>query len=133
MSGKLQLRIITPAKLVFEGEAEEIVAPGEMGEFGILPGHVPFISTLCPGRLRFRAEGSGESVFIIHGGLADVKDDTVSILTDLSETPEEVDSSAAKAEAESLSKEIDGLADTAIETRTELEKKLKIARARAGE
>lgn len=133
MSGKLQLRVITPAKLVFEGEAEEIVAPGEMGEFGVLPGHVPFVSTLCPGRLRFRVEGSGESVFIIHGGLVDVKDDTVSVLTDLSETPEEVDVAAAKAEAESLSKEIDGLDDTAMAARAELEKKLKIARAGAGE
>ena len=96
MAEKLRLKIITPEKLVFDGEVEELVAPGQMGEFGILPGHVPFLSVLHPGRLRFKTKESGENTLIIHGGLADVKDDTISILTDQSEDPEEVDVSAAK-------------------------------------
>ena len=104
MADKLRLKIITPDSLVFDGEVEEVVAPGELGEFGVLPGHVPFLSALFPGRLRFRAEGSGETVFIVHGGLADIKDDTVSVLTDLAESPEDVDIKA-------VSKEIDGLQD----------------------
>ena len=82
MADKLRLKIITPDSLVFDGEVEGVVAPGELGEFGVLPGHVLFLPALFPGRLRFRAEGSGETIFIVHVGLADVKDDTVSILTD---------------------------------------------------
>ena len=133
MAEKLRLKIITPEKLVFDGEVEELVAPGQMGEFGVLPGHVPFLSVLHPGRLRFKTEESGESTLIIHGGLADVKDDTVSVLTDQSENPEEVDVAAARKDAGILQRELDELQDAEISERGELDKKLRIARARAGE
>lgn len=134
MADKLRLKIITPDSLVFDGEVEELVAPGELGEFGVLPGHVPFLSALFPGRLRFRVEGSGETVFIIHGGLADVKDDTVSVLTDLAERPEDVDVATAKADIEAVSREIDGLQDEeGPAERAQLERRLRIAQARAGE
>ena len=134
MADRLRLKIITPDSLVFDGEVEELVAPGELGEFGVLPGHVPFLSALFPGRLRFRAEGAGETVFIIHGGLADVKDDTVSVLTDLAESPEDVDVAAARADIEAVSREIDGLQDEEEPAeRAQLERRLRIAQARAGE
>ena len=133
MAEKLRLKIITPEKLVFDGEVEELVAPGQMGEFGILPGHVPFLSVLFPGRLRFRTGESGENTLIIHGGLADVKDDTISILTDQSEDPGEVDVSAAKKDAEALQRELDELQDAEPSQREELDKRLRVARARAGE
>lgn len=134
MADKLRLKIITPDSLVFDGEVEEVVAPGELGEFGVLPGHVPFLSALFPGRLRFRAEGSGETVFIVHGGLADVKDDAVSVLTDLAERPEDVDVSAAQADIEVVSREIDGLQDEeGPAERAQLERRLRVAQARAGE
>jgi len=134
LADKLRLKIITPDSLVFDGEVEEVVAPGELGEFGVLPGHVPFLSALFPGRLRFRAEGSGETVFIVHGGLADVKDDTVSVLTDLAERPEDVDVSAARADIEAVSREIDGLQDEeGPAERAQLERRLRVAQARAGE
>lgn len=134
MADKLRLKIITPDSLVFDGEVEELVAPGELGEFGVLPGHVPFLSALFPGRLRFRAKGSGETVFIIHGGLADVKDDTVSVLTDLAERPEDMDVAAARTDIEAVSREIDGLQDEeGPAERAQLERRLRIAQARAGE
>lgn len=118
---------------MFDGEVEELVAPGQMGEFGVLPGHVPFLSVLFPGRLRFKTEESGENTLIIHGGLADVKDDTISILTDQSENPEEVDVAAARKDAEVFQKELDDLQDTEASEREELDRKLRIARARTGE
>ena len=118
---------------MFDGEIEELVAPGQMGEFGVLPGHVPFLSVLFPGRLRFKTGESGENTLIIHGGLADVKDDTISILTDQSENPGEVDAVAARKDAESLQRELDELQDAEASQREELDRKLRIARARAGE
>ena len=133
MAEKLRLKIITPDRLVFDGEVSELVAPGQMGEFGVLPGHVPFLSVLFPGRLRFKTEESGENTLIIHGGLADVKDDTVSILTDQSEDPEEVDVAAARKDAETFQREIDELQDAEASEREELDKRLRIARARVGE
>ncbi len=133
MAEKLRLKIITPEKLVFDGEVEELVAPGQMGEFGVLPGHVPFLSVLFPGRLRFKTEESGENTLIIHGGLADVKDDTISILTDQSENPEEVDVAAARKDSETLQKELEELQDTEASERKDLDRKFRIARARTGE
>ena len=133
MAEKLRLKIITPDRLVFDGEVSELVAPGQMGEFGVLPGHVPFLSVLFPGRLRFKTEESGENTLIIHGGLADVKDDTVSILTDQSEDPEEVDVAAARKDAETFQRELDELQDAEASEREELDKRLRIARARVGE
>ena len=118
---------------MFDGEVEELVAPGQMGEFGVLPGHVPFLSVLFPGRLRFRTEEAGESTLIIHGGLADVKDDTVSILTDRSEDPQDVDVAAARKDAEVFQKQLDELQDAEASEREELDKKLRIARARVGD
>ena len=118
---------------MFDGEVEELIAPGQMGEFGVLPGHVPFLSVLFPGRLRFKTEESGDNTLIIHGGLADVKDDTVSILTDRSESPEEVDVAAARKDADAFQKELDELQDAGDSEREELDKKLRIARARVGE
>ena len=92
------------------------------------------MSALFPGRLRFRAEGSGEAVFIVHGGLADVKDDTVSVLTDLAERPEDVDVAAARADIEAVSREIDGLQDEeGPAERAQLERRLRVSQARAGE
>ncbi len=133
MTEKLRLKIITPQKLVFDGEVEELVAPGQMGEFGVLPGHVPFLSVLFPGRLRFKTEESNENIVIIHGGLADVKDNTVSVLTDHSENPEEVDSAAARKEVEVFQKKLDELQDSELSEREELDRQLRIARARSGE
>jgi len=133
LAEKLRLKIITPEKLVFDGEVKELVAPGQMGEFGVLPGHVPFLSVLFPGRLRFKTVESGENTLIIHGGLADVKDDAVSILTDQSENPAEVDVATARKDAEAFQRELDDLQDAEDSEREELDKELRIARARAGE
>jgi len=133
LAEKLRLKIITPERLVFDGEVEELVAPGQMGEFGVLPGHVPFLSVLFPGRLRFKTGESGENTLIIHGGLADVKDDTVSILTDQSEDPDEVDVAVARKDAEAFQRELDDLQDAGDSEREELDRKFRIARARAGE
>jgi len=77
----IHLKVITPTKLVVDQQVDEVVAPGEVGEFGILPGHVPFITTLHSGELKYKI-GNSETKVVIEGGVADVRDDTVNILTD---------------------------------------------------
>ena len=81
MADGIHLKVITPTKLVVDQQVDELVAPGEVGEFGILPGHVPFITTLHSGELKYKI-GNSETKLIVEGGIADVRDDTVSILTD---------------------------------------------------
>jgi len=77
----IHLKVITPTELVVDEQVDEVVAPGQVGEFGILPGHVPFITTLNSGELKYK-KGNTETKLIVEGGVADVRDDKVSILTD---------------------------------------------------
>ncbi|MGB2692152.1 MAG: ATP synthase F1 subunit epsilon [Thermodesulfobacteriota bacterium] len=81
MADGIHLKVITPTELVVDEQVDEVVAPGQVGEFGILPGHVPFITTLHSGELKYKI-GNSETKLVVEGGVADVRNDTVSILTD---------------------------------------------------
>ena len=105
MAERLELKVITPSRVVISEEVDEVIAPGELGEFGVLPGHVPFITLLMPGELKYRKDGT-ERRFIVWGGLSEVRDDKVTVLTDNVEDPRFVDSEAAQREAEALLEEL---------------------------
>lgn len=77
----LQLQVITPSRVIVDEIVDEVVAPGVLGEFGILPGHVPFITLLAEGEIKYK-RGSSEQKLSVEGGLAEVRDDKVIILTD---------------------------------------------------
>ena len=81
MADGIHLKVITPTKLVVDQQVDEVVAPGEVGEFGILPGHVPFITTLHSGELKYKI-GNSETKLIVEGGIADIRQDNVNILTE---------------------------------------------------
>jgi F-type H+-transporting ATPase subunit epsilon len=81
LADRIHLKVITPTELVVDEQVDEVVAPGEVGEFGILPGHVPFLTTLHSGELKYKI-GNSETKLVVEGGVADVRNDTVSILTD---------------------------------------------------
>ena len=78
---EIHLQVITPVRLVVDDSVDEVVAPGEVGEFGVLPGHVPFITTLATGELKYK-KGAVEKKLTIEGGLAEVREDKVTVLTD---------------------------------------------------
>ncbi len=90
MSEKLQLEIVTPHGSVFSGEADEVTAPGSEGEFGVLPGHAPYITTLRAGLLTCKS-GSETMHFFVSWGYAEVGPEKVSILADSAERAEEID------------------------------------------
>jgi F-type H+-transporting ATPase subunit epsilon len=95
MAKLIKLQLISQRKLVFEGEVEQVTAPGSEGEFTVLPGHVQFFTRLEPGELRLVREGKEEEL-VIGGGFADVSQKEVKILVDEAVRAEEID--AAKAE-----------------------------------
>ena len=101
MADNLHLKVITPLKLVIDEHVELVEAPGELGEFGILPGHVPFVTTLNPGFLKFR-QGSETRSLVIHGGHPEVSNDNVRILTDSTEDPSSIDTDAAKRDIDNI-------------------------------
>jgi F-type H+-transporting ATPase subunit epsilon len=95
MAEKLRLEVVTPYGPVFSDEVDEVVAPGDEGEFGVLPGHVPFITTLKIGILTYKKNGSTGYMFV-NTGYAEVKDDRVLILADSAEKAEDIDVERAR-------------------------------------
>ncbi len=128
MADKINLEIITPTKVVLNTEVEVVAAPGTLGEFGVLPGHVPFITTLNPGLVKY-SEGSSEKSFFIPGGIFNVDGDKAKILTESAEIPSDIDSAEANKQLEDIQNIIDGFDGTEDEL-AELNKKLKLAEAR---
>jgi F-type H+-transporting ATPase subunit epsilon len=90
-----QLRIVTPERLLLDEQVDEVVAPGAAGEFGVLPDHIAFLTTLAPGRLIYKAGGQRQ-VIAIYGGYAEVADNVMTVLADGAETAQQIDLEAAR-------------------------------------
>ena len=104
MADKIRLRVVTPTSLVIDEEVDEITAPGELGEFGVLPNHIAFLSTLVPGVLSYK-QGSKHQILAISGGYAEVLDNVMTVLATAAEFPAEIDTARAqraKDEAEKI-------------------------------
>lgn len=102
MADKITLRVVTPSRLVLDEEVDEVTAPGELGEFGVLPNHIAFLSTLVPGELSFK-QGTTKTILAISGGYAEVLDNVMTVLASSAEFPAEIDvarSQYAKEQAE---------------------------------
>ncbi|MAI91849.1 F0F1 ATP synthase subunit epsilon [Ponticaulis sp.] len=81
MSEKLNFSLVSPARELFSGEVDHVIAPGSEGEFGVLPNHAPFMSTLRSGRVRI-IEGDEVHRYFVHGGFADVTPEGLTILAE---------------------------------------------------
>ncbi len=76
----MELKIITPEKVLFAGDASMVTVPGADGEFGVLPGHSPVISTLRPGEIVIDLEGGEQKRIPVEGGVAEVTPERVTLL-----------------------------------------------------
>lgn len=94
MAEKLTLDIVTPYGHVFTDEVDEIVAVGTEGEFGVLPDHAPFLTTLEIGMLTIK-NGGKSRYFFINSGYAEVGPDKVTVLADSAEKSEDIDTERA--------------------------------------
>ena len=101
----MKLRIVTPLRPVVDAEVTELVAPGTEGEFGVLPEHVTFLGSLKPGVVTY-TEGGNRKRIVISGGYAEVRNDTLTVLADDAQLPEEVDAAQARADVASLLEEL---------------------------
>jgi F-type H+-transporting ATPase subunit epsilon len=88
--GRILLEVVTPERQVISVEVDEVTAPGAEGYFGVLPGHLPFITTLGMGEVGYRS-GNQWEYLAITWGYAEVLPNSVTILTETAEMAEEVD------------------------------------------
>ncbi|HYY41537.1 MAG TPA: F0F1 ATP synthase subunit epsilon [Pyrinomonadaceae bacterium] len=95
MAERIQLDVITPERSVLSEAVDFVSVPGLGGELGILPGHTPLISQLQTGVLSYTQGGTSERL-LVSGGFVEVNHDRVSVLADLAERPEEIDSASAR-------------------------------------
>jgi len=100
MAATFPFRLVTPTGIVFEGDAAEVSAIGPLGEFGILPEHINFITSLVPGILEARLPDGTAMHWVVSGGLAEVKDSVLTVLASSAESPERIDKAAADAEVQ---------------------------------
>lgn len=82
MLSNLICELVTPEKLYFSGEASMVEAPGTEGDFGVLAGHMPFVSTLKPGVVKIHRNDSDDLRLFVTGGLAEVTNERCTILAE---------------------------------------------------
>jgi F-type H+-transporting ATPase subunit epsilon len=95
MASTFPFRLVTPTGVVFEGDAAEVSAVGPLGEFGVLPDHINFITSLVPGVLEARLPDGTSMNWVVSGGLAEVKDSVMTVLANSAESPQTIDARAA--------------------------------------
>ncbi|MGH8428207.1 MAG: F0F1 ATP synthase subunit epsilon [Gammaproteobacteria bacterium] len=92
----IHVNIVSASEAIFDGDAEMVFAPAEMGEVGILPRHTPLLTRLKPGAVRVRLEGGEEREFFVTGGLLEVQPHEVSVLADTLMRARDLDEQAAR-------------------------------------
>jgi F-type H+-transporting ATPase subunit epsilon len=130
MSEKFKVELVTPKGVLLDKEVEEIVAPGIMGEFGVLIGHTPMLTFIKPGIFSY-LEDSKFTRLVVGPGFCEVLKDRVTVLVDEAYRADQIDAAAAAAEVSALDRDLAGI--NSAEHPDQYEKvanKLKVARAK---
>ena len=90
MAGKILLEVVTPEKLLLSQDVDMVIAPGSEGEFGVLPGHCHFLSTLRIGELRYQTGDIWHYMSVLWG-FAEVTPTKVTVMAEVAEKAEDID------------------------------------------
>ena len=102
MPDRVQFELVSPERLILSTEVEMVVVPGTEGNFGVLPGHAPLISTIRPGTIDIYEGGAiTERIFIV-GGIAEVTPERCTVLADEAMAPDSLDRAALEAELQAV-------------------------------
>jgi F-type H+-transporting ATPase subunit epsilon len=98
MAESFPFKLVTPTGVLFDGQVEQVTAVGALGEFGVLPMHTDYITSLVPGVLTVKASGGQSREFWLAGGFAEVKGGAMTVLAGEALPPEKVDAEQAARE-----------------------------------
>ena len=101
----LKLTIITPEKIIVDKDVDEVVAPGWLGEFGVLPGHARFITLLNIGELIYNTGGEEEHL-AVNWGFAEINQTRMTVLVETAEFDHDIDFKRALAAKQRAEEEI---------------------------
>jgi F-type H+-transporting ATPase subunit epsilon len=113
MAENIRLEVVTPEKSVVSESAQIVMAPGSLGEFGVLSGHTPFLTTLKTGALKYKDESGRERFVFVSSGFAEALPDRVTVLAESAERRKDIDVQRAKAAAERAEKRLQAQAKEA--------------------
>ena len=102
-----QFELVSPEKLLASEPATMVIVPGEDGDFGVLPGHTPFLSSLRPGVLEIRPEEGEARKLFVSGGFADVTQTSCTVLAEETIPVDELDKAALEKQVNTLSEDVD--------------------------
>lgn len=130
MAQKFKVEVVTPKGIVLNKEVEEVIAPGIMGEFGVLIGHTPMLTFIKPGVLSC-LENDRFVKYAVGSGFCEVLKDAVNVLVVEAHTADQVDKNEVNAELVKLEREILEVNATVNPTEYErLSDSIKVARAK---
>jgi len=98
-NNNFKLRIITPERVFYEGNVSMVEFNTTEGEIGVLPGHIPLTVIVKPGKLTIH-EAGGEKLAALHAGFVEILPDSITILAEVIEWPDEIDEQRAEAAKE---------------------------------
>jgi len=105
MANQLSLEVVTPHRTVLVEGVDSVTLPGIEGELGILPEHIPLLTTLDTGIMSYKSSSGKTQAIAVHWGYAQVEGNSVRVLAELAETADEIDIERAK-DAERKAKDI---------------------------
>ena len=108
MADKIRFRVVTPSRLLLDEEVDEVTAPGALGEFGVLPNHIAFLSLLEPGEMSYK-QGALKHYLAVSGGYAEVLENVMTILSPAAEFAAEIDTGRAQRAKERSEKRLTAL------------------------
>ena len=76
----IHVDVVSAEESIFSGEARFVALPGEAGELGILPGHIPLITRIKPGAVRIEKADGGEEFVFVAGGILEVQPDAITVM-----------------------------------------------------
>jgi F-type H+-transporting ATPase subunit epsilon len=109
MSATMHVELVSPERMLFSGEATLVIARPEGGDAAFLPGHAPFLGLLGIGPVTIKTSEGKEIKAAVHGGFIEVRDNRVTILSDVAELAGDIDANraaAAKARIEAKQHEL---------------------------
>ena len=123
MADRVQFELVSPERLILSEMVEMVVVPGTEGNFGVLPGHAPLISTIRPGTIEVYEGRTVTQRFFVVGGIAEVTPERCTVLADEAMVPEALDRAVLEAELQTVQGNLPSLRDqVARATGTERER-----------
>src|ERR1700757_5238594 len=108
MADKIRLRIVTPTRLLLDEEVDEVTAPGALGEFGVLPNHITFLTLLVPGEMSYK-QGMTKHYLAVSDGYAEVLNNVMTVLATAGEFASKIETNRARQAKESVEKRMEEL------------------------